>query len=126
MTALALETEHRIDHMFEHAWPGDAAILGHMADHHQRRALLLGEADQLLCTRPHLTDGARRALDEVAVHRLDRIDDEKIRRIAMADGGEDIPHRSRARQLNRRIAKTQTARAQAHLIGGFLAADIGH
>ena len=34
MAALALEIEHGVDHMLDHAGPGDLALLGDMADKH--------------------------------------------------------------------------------------------
>ena len=65
VAALPLERQHGIDHMFQHARPGDAAILGHMADQHERTVALLGEADQFLRRCPHLADRAGRTLDQV-------------------------------------------------------------
>src|SRR5207253_792827 len=62
VAALALEAQHRVDHMLEHARARDAAVLGDMSDEHNRGAMLLGEADQLLRAGADLTDGARRAL----------------------------------------------------------------
>ena len=32
VAALALEVEHRVDHVLEHTWPGNLAVLGDMAD----------------------------------------------------------------------------------------------
>ena len=48
VAALALKRQHGIDHMFQHARASDAAILGDMADKHQRRAAFLGKTDQFL------------------------------------------------------------------------------
>src|SRR3546814_16150275 len=97
MAALALERQHRIDHMFEHAWPGDRAVLGDMADEYDRRAAVLGIADQFLRARADLAYRARCAVDQVAVHRLDRIDDDEIGR-APFERRENVAHRSRARE----------------------------
>ena len=46
--ALALERQHRVDHVLDHARPGDLAVLGDVADQDHRRAARLGEADQRL------------------------------------------------------------------------------
>ena len=66
VAALALEAQHRVDHMLEHARAGDRAVLGDMADENDGGAMLLGEADQLLRRGADLADRARRALDQVA------------------------------------------------------------
>jgi len=87
VAALAFEAQHRIDHMLEHARTGDRPVLGDVADEDHGSAMLLGEADQLLRARADLADRARRALDQVAVHRLDRIDDQQRRRLGLANGG---------------------------------------
>ena len=69
------------------------AVLGDMAHQDDRGPLLLGEADQLLRRSADLADGAGGALDEIAVHRLDRIDDQQRRRLAPADRRQDIADR---------------------------------
>ena len=66
VAALAFEAQHGVDHMLEHARARDRAVLGDMADEHDRGAMLLGEAHQLLRRGADLADGAGRALDQVA------------------------------------------------------------
>ena len=44
--AVALELEHRVDHVLEDARPGDGALLGHVTDEEDGRAGLLGEAQE--------------------------------------------------------------------------------
>ena len=73
MAAVAFETQHGIDHVLQHSRPGDTALLGNVADQHQREVAGLGQADQLERRRAHLRDGARRAFDRVHPHRLDRV-----------------------------------------------------
>ncbi len=124
MAALAFEAEHRVDHMFKHTRAGDRAVLGDMADQDHRRPALLGEADQFLRRSTNLTDRAGRALDQVAVHRLDRIDDQQRWRCSRPDGGQNIPHRRRRRQPHRRTAEPEPDRAQTHLIDRLLARHI--
>ena len=46
VVAVALELEHAVDEMLEHARAGDRAILRHVADEHRRDAELLRDAQQ--------------------------------------------------------------------------------
>ena len=70
--AFALEREHGVDHVLDHARAGDLAVLGDVADQDDGRARALGEADQRLRAGAHLGDGAGRGLDHVGPHGLDR------------------------------------------------------
>ena len=124
VAALALEAQHRVDHMLEHARAGDGAVLGDVADEHDRGAMLLGEAHQLLRRGADLADRARRAFDQVGVHGLDGIDDQQRRRLAVAHRRQDVADRGRRGEPHRRCAKAQPNRAQPHLLGRFLARDI--
>ena len=54
MAALALEIEHRVDHVLEHARAGDGAVLGDVADQQHGDAAALGQLDQLLRGGAHL------------------------------------------------------------------------
>ena len=110
--------------MLEHAGARDRAILGDMANQDHRAAAFLGIADQLLRRGAHLADRARRALDQVAVHRLDRIDHQHHRRFHAAQRGQDVAHRCCRGEIDRRVGQPQAQRAQPHLIGRLLAADI--
>ncbi len=124
MAALAFEAHHHIDHVFQHARPGDGAVLGDMADQDQRGAVLLGVADQFERAAAHLADRAGRAFDRVGMHGLDRIDHQQCGRLHAAERGQDVAHRGRRGELDRRIGQPQARRAQPHLAGRFLAADI--
>ena len=57
---LALEIQHRIDHVLEHARAGDAAFLGDVADQEHRGAGFLGVAHQPRRALAHLADRAGR------------------------------------------------------------------
>ena len=59
MAALALEIEHGVDHVLEHARAGDRAVLGDVADQQHGDAAALGERDQFLRRGADLGDGAR-------------------------------------------------------------------
>ena len=54
---VALELEHAVDEMLEHARPCDRAVLRHVPDEDRRNALLLGHAKQPpRCLRTWATD----------------------------------------------------------------------
>ena len=72
VVAVALEGQHRVDHVLEHAWPGQRAVLGDVADEHDGdapRPRLLHEAVGALA---HLHHRARRRGQVRVDHGLDR------------------------------------------------------
>ena len=71
-----------------------------------------------------LADGARRTFQRIAVHRLDRIDDDQSRRRTGVKSGENVPNRGRGGERDRSLCHAEAAGAKADLIGGFLARDI--
>ena len=48
MAALALEVEHGVDHVLDHARAGDLAVLGDVADQDDGGAAALGEGGELV------------------------------------------------------------------------------
>ena len=107
VAALALEIEHRVDHVLEHAGAGDGAVLGDVADQQDRDAAPLGELDQRLRRGAHLAHRARRAVDRVEPHGLDRIDHRHLGRVGPLQGRHDVAHRGRGGELHRRVAQAQ-------------------
>ena len=89
VAALALEIEHGVDHVLDHARAGDLAVLGDMADEDDRDAAALGEGDELVGGGADLGDGAGRAVDVVGPHRLDRVDDGERRALGL-ERGQDV------------------------------------
>ena len=86
---LALEVEHRVDHVLQHPRPGDGALAGDMADQEQDGAAGLGEAHQPRGALAYLGDRAGGRLQGLGVDRLDRVDDDDPRlfmRGAVEDG----------------------------------------
>ncbi len=71
---VALEIEHGVDDVLQHARPGERAVLGDVADEHDRRPARLGGARQLRRALAHLRDRAGRRRERLAVDGLDRID----------------------------------------------------
>ena len=59
MVAVALELEHAVDEVLEHARPGDRAVLRHVPDEDRRDTLLLGDAEEPSGRLAHLGDRAR-------------------------------------------------------------------
>ncbi len=125
MATLALEIQHRIDHVFKHAGAGNGAFLGDMADQDQREAPALGQADQLLGRGPHLGHRAGGRFQGIDEHGLDAVDDDQVRAAGGVQGGHDVAHVGRRRQLHGSIGQAQAPGAQAKLFDRFLARDIG-
>src|SRR3546814_7552072 len=67
VTALALEAQYRIDHMFQHARSCDAAVFRDVTAKDQSGAAFLGKANQFLRCRTHLADCARSAFAEITM-----------------------------------------------------------
>ena len=81
--ALAFERNHGVDHMFDDAGTGDLAILGDMSDKNHRRTGCLRETDQRLRGAAYLRDRARRRFNKLGPHRLNGINHNKGRPLAM-------------------------------------------
>ena len=126
MAAIAFEIQHRVDHVLQHARPGDGAVLGDVADQHQGEAGGLGQADQLERGGADLGDGAGRALDGVQPHGLDRIDHHQCRVGRALQRRGDVAQVDRGGEFQRRVDHAQAAGAQPHLFDRFLAGDIQH
>ena len=73
---IALEIQHGVDHVLEHARTRERALLRHVTDEQRRHVVRLREAHELRGALAHLAHGARRRLQLLAEQRLDRIDRE--------------------------------------------------
>ena len=73
---LALEIQHRVDDVLERLGPGEAAVLGDVADEEGGDVLPLGREQQLRRRLADLADAARRRLELQREHGLDRVDDD--------------------------------------------------
>ena len=93
VAAVALERQHHVDQVLEHARPGDRALLRHVAHEHERRPVALGRGRQQRRRLPHLRHRAGRRLDALGVQRLDRVD-EHDRRPALAPRARPTPRRA--------------------------------
>ena len=77
--AVALEVEHRVDHVFEHAWSRDHALLGHVANQQHSGTRGLGVTEQRGRGFAQLRDCAWRRIAVLGRHGLNRIDDQNFR-----------------------------------------------
>ena len=60
VVAVALELEHAVDEVLEHARAGDGAVLRHVADEDRGDAVLLGDSQEPAGRLAHLADRAGR------------------------------------------------------------------
>lgn len=74
MVAIAFEVQHGIDHVFEHAWPGECAFFGDMPDEDDRDAGGFGEVDEFGAASAELGDRTRCGFEISLVDHLDGID----------------------------------------------------
>ena len=111
---VALEIEHRVDHVLDDARAGDLAVLGDVADEDDGRAAGLGEADQRLRRAAHLGDRAGRRFDACrsTCVWIESMIDERRRR-ALGERGEDVLDIGLGGELDRRVARARAARRAA-------------
>ena len=81
--AVALELEHAVDEVLEHARARDGAVLRHVADEEERDAGLLGDAQKAGGRLAHLSDRAGRGAELARVERLHRVDDADVGPLAL-------------------------------------------
>jgi len=123
--ALAFEVQHRIDHVFEHARAGDAALLGHVADQEHGGAGLLGETHQPRRALAHLADRTRRggqALGPQGLHRIGH-DQPRPRPGGMLQDRLDAGLGQRVDPIQWQFQPVRTA---GHLRQRLLAGDVQH
>jgi hypothetical protein len=125
VAALALEVEHGVDHVLDHARAGDLALLGDVADQHHRDAAPLGEGDELVGGGADLGDRAGGAVDMVGPHGLDRVDDRQRRALGL-ERGEDVAQAGLGGEAQRRVGEAEALGAHPDLGGGLLARDVDH
>ena len=109
--AVALELQHRVDHVLEHPGAGDGALLGHVPDEEDGRAGVLGQAQEAARRLAHLAHAARRRGEGVAVERLHGVDDDQRRARRPRPPRGRAPARSRRGRRCRRAARRCARRA---------------
>ncbi|MDT4838658.1 hypothetical protein FQZ97_724200 [compost metagenome] len=119
----ALEIEHRVHHVLQHAGAGQGAFLGHVADQEDRRAALLGEAHQQRRALAHLGHAAGGRLQLLGEDGLDGVDHHHLGLLHPC-GGDDGLDAGLGHDLQLVFRQAQAAGAHGHLLLGFLAGDI--
>ena len=122
---VALEVQHRVDDVLQHARAGERAFLGDVADQHDGRAARLGGARQLRRAFAHLRHRAGRGGELVGVERLDRVDHAEGRALGL-ERGEDLLELDLGQHAHLRAVEAEPARAQRHLGTAFFAGDVEH
>ena len=120
---VALEVEHGVDDVLEHARPGDRALLRDVADEEQRAVAAFGEARELRRALAHLRHRAGRGLQRFRPERLDGIDhrDAGPRRLQRPEHALEL---RLGRDANTCGVEPQAPRAQRHLLHRFLTGHI--
>ena len=109
--AVALELQHRVDHVLQHPGAGDRALLGDVADEEDGGAGVLGQAQEAARRLAHLAHAARRRRERVAVERLHGVDDDERRARRRRRPRGPTPARSRrARRCRRGRSQMRSAR----------------
>ena len=103
----------------------NGTILVDMADDEHRDLLLFGHGKQPGRALLDLTDRAGRGRDIHAAHRLDGVDDDKVR-LFLFDEAADLVHVVFGSQIDILLRDLQPGRAEFHLPHRLLAGDIQH
>ena len=125
VVTIALEGEHRVDHVLQLSRAGEATVLGDVAHEHDRAAPALRLPDEPVGRGADLRHRAGRRADVGVVHRLDRVDDHEV--------GSDVVQRRddrRQRALGHEPDavdhRVEPFGPEPHLAGRLLGADVEH
>ena len=121
--ALALEQEHAVDQVLEHARAGDRALLGDVADEDDGAPDPLRHLHHLVGRLADLGDRAGRACEVGRVKRLDRVDHARVGALRF-ERGQDALQRGLGDRRHRERALPEPLGAEAHLRGRLLAGDV--
>ena len=111
VVAVALELEHAVDEVLEHAWARDRAVLRHVPDEDRRDARLLRHAQQARRRLPHLRDRAGRRAELGRVQRLHGVDHADVGPLALERGAHTSRARSRRGSRRRSVPPSRVARS---------------
>ncbi|OIQ69112.1 hypothetical protein GALL_492900 [mine drainage metagenome] len=110
---VAFEVQHRVDDVFEHAWPGQRAFFGDVPHQHDGAATGFGGARQVGRAFAYLRDRSRRGRELVGIERLDRVDHAE-RRLLGLQRGEDALQLDLGLHPHLAAFEPEPARAQRH------------
>ncbi|MCY1495018.1 hypothetical protein D9M68_289080 [compost metagenome] len=119
----ALEIEHGVHHVLQHAGAGQGAFLGHMTDQEDRRAALLGEAHQQRRALAHLGHAAGGRLQLFGEDGLDGVDHHYLG-FFHPRRGDDAFDAGLGHDLELVFRQAEAAGAHGDLLLGFLAGDV--
>ena len=123
VVAVALELQDGVDHVLEHPWAGEPAVLGDVADEDDRHVAVLRFDDQALCATPDLTDAARQGGRGGIVDGLDRVDDHELG-FRGVDRGDDVRQRRLGVQPQVVADRSQPQRPSLDLVRALLGRDV--
>ena len=121
--SLALERQHRVDDVLEHARAGERPLLRHVPDQHDGHAALLGDVDQLLGASAHLDDRSGWRPERRVVDGLDRVDHDDVG-LGVGHRGEDVRERGLRKQPEIGSNGVEALGSQAHLLRALLGCHV--
>ena len=116
VAAFALEIEHGVDHVLDDARAGDLAVLGDVADEARspRPSAWRSGSSPAPTARTWVTvPGAE--FGDVGPQRLDRIEDDEVRPLAVGERREDVLDVGLGGELHRRVGERRAARARSRI-----------
>ena len=119
VVAVALELEHAIHEMLEHAGTRHGAVLRHMPDEDGRDVVVLRDPQETARSLSYLRDGSGSRADVRRVQRLHRVDDAHVGMLAL-DGGTDDLERGLGEDAHR-LRTADSRRTKGDLRRGLLA-----
>lgn len=123
--AVALEVHHGVDGVLQHPRPGQAAVLGDMADQHDGGTAAPGDRHQGVGGLTHLGDRAGHAADPVVIERVDRVDDHQ-RRGGLGQPSQHHLQPGLGQHVQLVADGVQALGASLELIGRLLGGDVEH
>ncbi len=124
MTALAIKSENRIDHVLDNLRASDLSILGNVAHDDEHRSARLCKRNERLHAGANLANGAGRGLDALRPKRLDRIDDNEVRCWPLLYGCKDTFDARFSNEAEGGFRKPESRGPQPDLVCCFLAREI--
>ncbi len=120
---VALEVQHGVDHVLEHARAGQGTLFGDVADQHDADAAGLGGACQVRRAFAHLRHRTRGRGELVGIHRLNRVN-HRNRGLGGFEGGQNFLQLDFSQHLDLRALQPQAPRTQRDLRATFFAGDV--